>query len=72
MSMTQKNEYDFWEFPEKKADPVIFRKIVPIQYNLCDLAKTIVICTPERESARENNREATNNNRGSRAFVFVG
>jgi len=33
--------------------------------------KTIVICNSERESARENNREATNNDRGTCSFVFV-
>ena len=30
-----------------------------------------MICTLERESARENNRKATNSDRGTRAFVFV-
>ena len=59
----------------KKPNPYIFRQIVLNPYILTDLGKTIktiVICTPERESARENNRKATNSDRGTRAFVFVG
>ena len=49
-----------------------FRQTVLIQHIFTHFEKTIVICTPERESARENNREATNNDRGTHAFVFVG
>ena len=55
----------------KKLIQYIFRQIVLIQYILFFWEKQ-VICTPERESARENNRKATNSDRGTRAFVFVG
>ena len=55
----------------KKLIQYIFRQIVLIQYILFFWEKR-VICTPERVSARENNRKATNSDRGTRAFVFVG
>ena len=56
----------------EKPNPYIFRQIVLNPYIFCHLGKTIVICTPERESTRENNRKATNNDRGTRVFVFGG
>ena len=56
----------------KKQNPFNFGQIVLNPFIFGDLAKTIVICTPERELARENNRKATNNDRGTRVFVFVG
>jgi hypothetical protein len=56
----------------KKLTEHIFRQILLTEYIFTPLGKTIVICTPERESARENNRKATSNDRGTRSFVFVG
>ena len=58
----------FWR---KRLIQHIFRQIVLIPHILFFWEKQ-VICTPERESARENNRKATNSDRGTRAFVFVG
>jgi hypothetical protein len=55
----------------KKLIQHIFGKIVLIQHIFCHLGKTIVICTPERESARDDDRKATNNDRGTCALVFV-
>ena len=55
----------------KKLTEHIFRQIVLTEHILCDLAKTIVICTPKRESARENNLKATNSDIGTHVFVFV-
>ena len=49
-------------FKRKKLIQYIFRLIVLIQYILFFWEKR-VICTPERESARENNRKATNSDR---------
>ena len=50
-------------------------RAVRFEVNLMDnfalLRKTIVIWTSERESAREDNRKATNNDIGTRDFVFV-
>ena len=40
-------------------------------HNFALLRKTIVIWTPERESAREDNRKVTNNDIGTCDFVFV-
>ena len=40
-------------------------------HNFALLRKTIVIWTPERESAREDNRKATNNDIRTFDFVFV-
>ena len=56
----------------KKLTEHIFRQIVLTEHIFTHLGETIVICTPERESARENNRKATNNDRGTHVFVFVG
>ena len=59
--------------PKPKTKSRVSKKLRKklIQYILFFWEKQ-VICTPERESARENNRKATNSDRGTRAFVFVG
>ena len=56
---------------EKHQTRTILANLNLNPHNFALLRKTIVIWTPERESAREDNRKATNNDIRTFDFVFV-
>ena len=64
-----------WNNSRNKPNPHNFGqnelRVLVNPHNFALLRKTIVIWTPERESAREDNRKATNNDIGTFDFVFV-